>query len=108
MSTDDTNAARRGSGSNDLLGPSTALADLHADAAKRMSAFDCLACKPALRDRIAMAKEHMMRERQQHDALWPHQRFSLTLGELLDAAERGAYRAGNRGTPMTTDRAPSY
>ena len=30
------------------------------------------------------------RERQQHDALWPHQQFSLTLGELLDAAERGA------------------
>ena len=75
---------------NDQLGHSEAMDALRKQSAKRMEAFDCLRNKPPLRDRIAMAKEHMARERQQHDALWPHQQFSLTLGELLDAAERGA------------------
>lgn len=43
-----------------------------------------------LKERIKLAKEHMLREGQQYDALWPHQRFALSLGELLEAAERGA------------------
>lgn len=43
-----------------------------------------------LKERIRLAKEHMRNHGQQHDALWPHQRFALTIGELLEAAERGA------------------
>lgn len=44
----------------------------------------------SLKDRIKLAKEHAAREGQRGDALWPYQRFALSLGELLDAAERGA------------------
>ena len=43
-----------------------------------------------LKERIRLAKEHSAHEGQRNDALWPHQRFALSLGELLDAAERGA------------------
>lgn len=43
-----------------------------------------------LKERIRLAKEHMKLNGQTHNALWPHQRFALTIGELLDAAERGA------------------
>jgi hypothetical protein len=43
-----------------------------------------------LRERIRLAKEHAERHDQRQDALWSHQRFALTIGELLDAAERGA------------------
>ena len=45
---------------------------------------------PPLTERIRLAKEHAERHDQRRDALWPHQRFALTIGELLDAAERGA------------------
>jgi hypothetical protein len=43
-----------------------------------------------LKERIRLAKEHAKKEGQRYNALWPHQRFALTIGELLDAAERGA------------------
>lgn len=43
-----------------------------------------------LKDRIRLAREHAERNGQRQDALWPHQRFALTIGELLDAAEKGA------------------
>lgn len=43
-----------------------------------------------LKERIRMAREHMEQHEQQHDALWPYQRFALTISELLAAAERGA------------------
>lgn len=43
-----------------------------------------------LKERIRLAREHMERHGQSQDALWPHQRFALTIGELLAAAERGA------------------
>ena len=43
-----------------------------------------------LKERIRLAKEHTEREGQRYNALWPYQRFALTIGELLDAAERGA------------------
>lgn len=43
-----------------------------------------------LKERIRLAKEFADQNNQRRDALWPHQRFALTLGELLDAAERGA------------------
>jgi len=43
-----------------------------------------------LKERIRLAKEHAERHEQRQDALWSHQRFALTIGELLDAAERGA------------------
>ncbi len=43
-----------------------------------------------LKERIRLAREHMEKHGQAHDALWPHQRFALTIGELLAAAERGA------------------
>ena len=42
-----------------------------------------------LSERIAKAKDHMHGYRQHNEALWPHQSFVMTLGELLDAAERG-------------------
>lgn len=41
-----------------------------------------------LSERIRLAREHMDRYGQ-HDVLWPNQRFSLTIRELLAAAERG-------------------
>lgn len=41
-----------------------------------------------LKDRIAAAKKHASENGQMNDALWRHQAFSLTLGELLNAAER--------------------
>ncbi len=42
-----------------------------------------------LAERIAKAKDHMAGYRQHNETLWPHQSFALTVGELLDAAERG-------------------
>lgn len=41
-----------------------------------------------LKERIAAAKKHATENGQMSDALWRHQAFSLTLGELLNAAER--------------------
>ena len=43
-----------------------------------------------LKERIRLAKEHADKEEQRYNSLWPYQRFALTIGELLDAAERGA------------------
>jgi hypothetical protein len=43
-----------------------------------------------LKERIRLAREHMEHYGQQHDTLWTHQQFALTIRELLDAAERGA------------------
>lgn len=43
-----------------------------------------------LKERIRLAKEHMEQHGQARDVLWPHQRFALTIGELLAAAERGS------------------
>lgn len=43
-----------------------------------------------LKDRIRLAREHMDRHGQTGDALWPHQRFAISISELLDVAERGA------------------
>ena len=40
-----------------------------------------------LKERIQLAKEHASREKQTGNVLWGHQRFALTIGELLDAAE---------------------
>lgn len=45
--------------------------------------------RPPLAERIAQAKAHMAGYRQHNEALWPHQSFALTVGELLEAAERG-------------------
>ena len=42
-----------------------------------------------LKERIRLAKEHAEQHGQRQDALWSYQRFALTIGELLDAAERG-------------------
>lgn len=41
-----------------------------------------------LKERIAAAKKHAAENGQMNDALWQYQAFSLTLGELLNAAER--------------------
>ncbi len=41
-----------------------------------------------LKERVAAAKKHAAENGQMNDALWPYQAFSLTLGELLNAAER--------------------
>jgi len=41
-----------------------------------------------LEERVAAAKKHAAENGQMNDALWPYQAFSLTLGELLNAAER--------------------
>ena len=43
-----------------------------------------------LKERIQRAKEHARHHAQRDDLLWPNQRFALTIGELLEAAERGA------------------
>lgn len=40
-----------------------------------------------LKERIAAAKKHATENGQMSDALWQYQAFSLTLGELLNAAE---------------------
>ena len=43
-----------------------------------------------LKERIQRAKDHAQHYAQRGDLLWPHMRFALTIGELLDAADRGA------------------
>ena len=43
-----------------------------------------------LKERIQRAKEHAQHYAQRGDLLWPNMRFALTIGELLDAADRGA------------------
>lgn len=64
--------------------------DLLADAAQYYESEQKPVFPLPLKDRIRLAREHMKQHGQQHDALWPHQRFALTIGELLDAADRGA------------------
>lgn len=44
----------------------------------------------SLKERIRLAKEHTRQTGQKQDMLWPYQEFRMTLGELLEAAERGA------------------
>lgn len=56
------------------------------DAIQRVRLFGA----PTLKERIQAAIEHAEANDQMRDALWPHQHFALTLGELLRAAERGA------------------
>ena len=41
-----------------------------------------------LKERIAAAKKHAVENGQMNDALWQYQEFSLTVGELLNAADR--------------------
>ena len=41
-----------------------------------------------LKERIAAAKKHTVENGQMNDAMWQYQAFSLTVGELLNAAER--------------------
>ncbi len=41
-----------------------------------------------LKERIAAAKKHAIDHGQMNDAMWQYQSFSLTIGELLNAAER--------------------
>ena len=41
-----------------------------------------------LKERIAAAKKHAVKNGQMNDAMWQYQPFSLTVGELLNAAER--------------------
>ncbi len=41
-----------------------------------------------LKERIAAAKKHAVENGQMNDAMWQYQPFSLTVGELLNAAER--------------------
>lgn len=64
-----------------------AAAKEHAELVKRaidsVRLFDRLSFKERLRMAIAHAETHG----QMNDALWPHQRFAMTLGELLRAAE---------------------
>jgi len=43
-----------------------------------------------LKDRISAAKKHATKNGQMNDAMWQYQDFSLTVGELLNAAERAA------------------
>jgi hypothetical protein len=77
-------------GSNDQLG----LAPERAEWERRtvQAAIDSVRLFNAqtLKERIRAAIEHAEAHGQMRDALWPHQRFALTLGELLRAAERGA------------------
>lgn len=40
--------------------------------------------------RLLAAREAAEMEGELNRALWPHQRFSLTIGELLDAAIKGS------------------
>lgn len=62
-----------------------------AEVALRWTSADNLRPKQLpLKERIRLAKEHAADYGQLRDALWPHQQFALSLGELLDAAERGA------------------
>lgn len=42
----------------------------------------------SLKERIAAAKKHAVENGQMNDAMWQYQPFSLTVGELLNAAER--------------------
>jgi len=41
-----------------------------------------------LKERISAAKKHAVENGQMNDAMWQYQAFSLTVGELLNAAER--------------------
>ena len=41
-----------------------------------------------LKERITAAKKHAVENGQMNDAMWQYQPFSLTVGELLNAAER--------------------
>ena len=41
-----------------------------------------------LKERIAAAKKYAVENGQTNDAMWQYQPFSLTVGELLNAAER--------------------
>lgn len=43
-----------------------------------------------LKERIAAAKKHAIAYGQMNDVMWSYQEFSLTVGELLNAAERAA------------------
>lgn len=43
-----------------------------------------------LKERIAAAKQHAIAYGQMNDVMWSYQEFSLTVGELLNAAERAA------------------
>lgn len=47
-------------------------------AAERVRLFD----RPTLAERIKQAIQHAETHGQMNDALWPHQPFALTLGEL--------------------------
>ena len=54
---------------------------------KEREGFNALRQIP-LKDRISSAKKHAVENGQMNDAMWQYQPFSLTVGELLNAAER--------------------
>ena len=52
--------------------------------------LDCLVMPLPLKERLRLAQEFTKLYGGRGDSLRPYQRFSLTIGELLDAAIRGA------------------
>lgn len=54
---------------------------------ERFLSRNALQQKP-LKERIAAAKKHAVENGQMGDVMWQYQAFSLTVGELLNAAER--------------------